>query len=211
MNQATNRLDRKQRLERVAEFRLRQFPVRAIAIELKVSHTTIVKDLKIIEQQWLEASADVIGRAKGREVARLELTIREAWEAWERSKQPHVKIVDRKDRPEVGPNSSTKTAPDLASESEPLEVSQELVLISSTSTTTHTAGDPRFLDLVITASSQIAQILGLNSAAELKITIERYIAQAAAELGVSETLIQKEIDDVAADAYQKAWGPEALR
>jgi transcriptional antiterminator len=191
MTQQTNRLDRAHRLERVAELRLRQQPVRAIANQLNVSHTTIVKDLKVIEQAWLEASADVIGRAKGREVARLELTIREAWEAWERSKRTQMKIVDRKDRD--------------------TEKAGKLLITSTTRTSTKSAGDPRFLDLVITASSQIAQILGLNSAAELKITIERYIAQAAAELGVSESIIQREIDDVAADAYQKAWGTEALR
>ena len=190
------RLKTAERREEVADLRLRGLTVREIAARCGVSHTTVIRDIREVEQVWIARAADVLGLAKGREVSRLELVIREAWDAWERSKQPEKKIVERKARRR---NQSSAVRDQAGAD--------DLVVTSRITTVSQRAGASRFLSVIVTASAQIAQILGLNSAAELNITVQRYITSAAAELGVTPSELQEEINGIMETAWAQSWSP----
>lgn len=49
-------------------------------------------DLQAIRNMWLQSTMMDFNAAKAKELARLDETEREAWEAWERSKEKHVRI-----------------------------------------------------------------------------------------------------------------------
>lgn len=163
------------RLEEVARLRLRGSSERGIAAELGISQPQVHRDLKLIESRWIEDSAELIGKAKGRELARLELVIAEAWEAWDKSKEPHVRTVE-----EAG--QVTKT------------------------TTTFTAGNVRCLEVIVTAIAGMCRILGVGTTTELSVTVRRYVETSARELGISAEQLQREIDEVAASAWD-SWSP----
>jgi hypothetical protein len=59
---------------------------------VRISPGAIGSDLKAIRQSWLQSTLVDFNAAKAKELARLDEAEREAWDAWERSKEKHVRI-----------------------------------------------------------------------------------------------------------------------
>src|SRR5258708_16828256 len=59
-----------------------------IARHLNVTQMTISRDLAKVEAEWREASIIEFERSRLRELQKLELIEREAWDAWQRSQNP---------------------------------------------------------------------------------------------------------------------------
>lgn len=57
-----------------------------------LSPTTIHLDLQAIRNSWLQSSLMDFNAMKAKELARLDEAEREAWDAWERSKDKHIRI-----------------------------------------------------------------------------------------------------------------------
>lgn len=77
-----------QRRQSVASLFLRGWTQSAIAHELKVSQPTISGDLKAIRREWRDSRIRDFDEAVVVELKKLEVVEREAWAAWERSRQP---------------------------------------------------------------------------------------------------------------------------
>ena len=83
------------------------------------------------------------------EVARLKLVIREAWEAWEKSKEDY----HGKTQTQVGlPNENPATG----------QVTMETVKAIMYDAEKRGLGDPRYLDIILKAETQICKLLGLD-------------------------------------------------
>ena len=76
------------RRARVAELYLRGIGQVEIAKREGVTQPQISQDLKLICQAWQRESIMAMGEIKAKELAKIDLLEREAWDAWERSKLP---------------------------------------------------------------------------------------------------------------------------
>lgn len=76
------------RRQKVAALYLRGRYQAEIAQELHVSQQQISKDLRTLQAAWLTAALCDFDARKAIELQRLDAIEREAWEAWERSKEP---------------------------------------------------------------------------------------------------------------------------
>jgi lambda repressor-like predicted transcriptional regulator len=78
------------RRDLIADLHLKGCSMAAIARRLGVSRRTVERDLDAIRNAWREARRDAVQEAVDRELARLDLLEREAWEGWQRSQQQGV-------------------------------------------------------------------------------------------------------------------------
>lgn len=74
-------------LARLSELNLKRWTQARMAQELGVSTRQIKRDLKIIRQRWQETQVANVGTRCAREIAKIDLVEREAWDAWDKSKQ----------------------------------------------------------------------------------------------------------------------------
>ena len=81
------------RRQQVAALHLKGWTQTAIAEYLNIGQPTVCKDLHAVEAEWLAASVHDTELARRKELLRLELVEREAWGAWERSKEPAQSAV----------------------------------------------------------------------------------------------------------------------
>jgi hypothetical protein len=70
----------------VASLYLQQRTMRQIAKQVGASHGTICNDVNALEAHWRELATEDIRSAKGRQLAKLRVIEREAWQQWEKSK-----------------------------------------------------------------------------------------------------------------------------
>lgn len=131
-----------QRRQIVAERYLRGQTQWTIAQSLEVDQGQISRDIKWLQEQWLEQALEDTEKRLAREIKKLDTLEREAWEAWQRSQQP----ATRKRR---------KTQQD--SEDEDGEG-----LVEEVEDTIYRDGDPRFLELVAKAIDRRLDILGIK-------------------------------------------------
>jgi len=89
--------ERERDLVFIEEQYVRGKSIRTIAGELSaqrpysVTHTTIKRDINTILSRWRETIAGEIALLKAGEIAKINAREIEAWEAWEKSKQPDEK------------------------------------------------------------------------------------------------------------------------
>ena len=96
------------RLEIVSQLYLRGYSVRKIRAEvmrrldLKTYSTqTVHADIKLLLQEWHESRLENVNDALQLELTRIDETVCELWEQWEKSKQDYTKTVrKRKGKPE---------------------------------------------------------------------------------------------------------------
>jgi hypothetical protein len=125
------------RRRQVADLYLKGWTQMDIARHLSVSQMTVSRDLEKVESEWRAASIVEFGKARDRELQKLELIEREAWRAWQRSQDPvsAAVITDGKSGPQ------------------------------SRKSLKHQYGDPRFLDQVNKCIAQRCVLMGLQPAA----------------------------------------------
>jgi hypothetical protein len=131
-----------QRRQRVAELYLQGWQQEAIAAELAIRQPMVSEDLAKIRQAWRESAIRDFDAARDLELARLDRIEREAWAAWERSKQPSQSAT-------VNGEAGSQTAK---------------------RTVKHQNGDPRFLDIALRCNEARRQILGIDSPLKLAET-----------------------------------------
>lgn len=91
------------RLEIVSQLYLRGNSVRKIRDEVMrrlnlatYSTQTVHADIKLLLQEWHESRLDNVNDALQLELTRIDETIRELWEQWEKSKQDYVKTTRKR-------------------------------------------------------------------------------------------------------------------
>lgn len=78
------------RRQKIADLLVKNCAIAEIARKLELAESTVYKDAKVIEKQWLESVSIEFSERLAREAAKLDRMEAEAWEAWERSKSPEV-------------------------------------------------------------------------------------------------------------------------
>lgn len=144
----------------VAERYLRGDFQSAIAKALRVNQGTISRDLEALRQQWRESALQDFDARKAQELAKLDETERAAWQGWERSLRDAEKTVTRNN------DDGTET----------------------TTTIEGQAGDPRFLNVVVSCVERRAELLDLNPA---KKTILQDVSALSGPLNVTIELHTK--------------------
>lgn len=134
------KLEIEKRRLKVAELALKGCRQLEIAERLGVTQATVSLDLKHLRDEWRQGARDDIAAEVARQLEKLSLLEREAWDAWERSKQPaHSTVVYR------------------GGENEPSKMRQTLK---------HQTGDVRYLDQVQKCLAATRALLGLSPARE---------------------------------------------
>jgi predicted transcriptional regulator len=115
-----------------------------IAEHLGLSQQTISNDLKACHARWQAETLTDIGELKGREIAKIDLLEREAWDAWVRSCADAETMVQKEKR-------SAGAAKDR-------QPAREM-----TKTTKGQVGDPRFLATVQWCINRRCEIYGVDA------------------------------------------------
>ncbi|HXT58785.1 MAG TPA: ECF-type sigma factor [Pirellulales bacterium] len=125
-----------QRRRQVAELTLKGHRQSEIAAQLEVTQSTVSKDLQQVRAAWREAGVRDFEAAVSEQLETLALIQREAWLAWERSKQPaHTAVIQ-------GADDEQRTRQTLK----------------------HRYGDPRLLQQVQRCLDRSRHLLGLDAA-----------------------------------------------
>ena len=97
------RQEREARLEIVASLYKRGHSVRKIRSEVmrrlnldSYSLSTVQNDIKLLLKEWRESRLDDMDDALQLELTRIDDTVRELWEQWEKSKEDYVKTHHRR-------------------------------------------------------------------------------------------------------------------
>ncbi len=141
----------------VADLYVRGHKQQEIADQLGVTQPIVSKDLAAIQAEWQRLRVADMDQLKRLELERIDRREREAWDAWERSKQPTVteKLATAEDSVGSAAADGTQEKPGAAK----LETTKRVER-----TTVSSAGNPRFLEIVEGCVQQRCKILGLFAA-----------------------------------------------
>jgi hypothetical protein len=165
------------RRDLIAELHLKGCPIAAIARRLSVSRRTVERDLEAVRAAWRTARRDAVEEAGDRELARLDLLEREAWDGWQRSQQQNVseKLSKAEDeKPARGAAHSSAAGAVSAAAKKRAE---------RTTRTQH--GDPRYLLLIMKCIEHRLRLLAG--------------APPIADLPVSGELLRRVLDEIDSD------------
>jgi hypothetical protein len=129
------------RRQKAGEMYLRGRTQNEIALELRVGQPCISKDLAFLRKEWLQSALMDFNEAKSRELARIDVLEREAWEVYEKSKEEKIKRL-----------AETRTGGKYGDMSRTQKIAEE------------THGDPRWLDKVQWCIEQRLRIFGIYDA-----------------------------------------------
>lgn len=115
-----------------------------------LSSVQICYDMKKILIEWKREQMDSVDKYVAKELKKLDLMELEVWEAWEKSKDD--KRTERRRRI-YGDGGDTGVANEITTET--------------------TAGDPRFMELLLRIQQRRAALLGFDAPVQLKITGEK--------------------------------------
>ena len=131
---------------RVAEMYLRGSLQADIAAELGIDQSTVSRDLKSLQCEWLASALVDINEAKSRELARVDELERTYWAAWERSQEPIEVTSKRATQNEAGKRFDVNTQ------------------------SRGQVGDPRFLAGVGWCIERRCRVLGLDAPTRQELT-----------------------------------------
>lgn len=127
----------------ITDMYLRGIPQMQIAGKLTVSQQQVSRDLQVIQRRWRESVIIDFNEAKQKELSRIDILEREAWDAFERSRTER---------------SRTKTGKKTGIDGDSTEAHLERE---------NRDGDPRFMDIILKCIAQRSAILGINAAVRL--------------------------------------------
>ena len=123
------KIEIEQRQRQVAELTLKGLTQAEIAGRLSVTQPTVSNDLKAIRAAWRQASLRDFDASYSEQLEMLRLIQREAWAAWERSKEPaHTAVIDGADAGE--PSKTRQTIKRQAGDYRFLEQLQKSLAVS---------------------------------------------------------------------------------
>lgn len=148
------RIEIQQRLNIIAPLYRKGWTEREITAEIRKrldrpSYNQAHADIQRLLKEWREERLEDTEEKITSEVARLKLVIREAWSAWERSKEnSRQKSSTQYGIPRTNEQGQTLSMATIKAVMHDAEV--------------RGIGDPRYLDIVLKAEQQICKLLGLD-------------------------------------------------
>ena len=148
------RVDIEQRLQIIAPLYRQGWTEREITAEVRKrldrpTYSQAHVDIQRLLKEWREERLTDTDEKITCEVARLRYVIREAWAAWEKSKQDyHDKSTTQQGLPSENPANG--------------QVTMETVKAIMYDAEKRGFGDPRYLDIILKAETQICKLLGLD-------------------------------------------------
>lgn len=148
------RIDIENRLQIIAPLYRRGWTEREITAEVRKrldrpKYNQAHCDIQRLLKEWREERLTDTDAKITSEVAKLKLVIREAWDAWEKSKEDY----HGKTQKQVGlPSENPATG----------QVTMETVKAIMYDAEKRGFGEPRYLDIIIKAETQICKLLGLD-------------------------------------------------
>jgi len=139
--QTTRTLTAEERRVKVAELYLQNHRYFEICEKLAVSYETVKKDVEIIRNEWLEKRNDKYDAWMMREIEKIDLVEKQAWEEWHRSKL----------------DAETRITEAEADDEEMGKLSPKKATVKKQGQT----ADPRYMDIILKCSDQRAKLLGL--------------------------------------------------
>jgi len=112
-----------------------------IATELDINQSTVSRDLKALQKQWLASALIDFDEAKARELAKIDRLEREYWEAWQ---------------------NSCEDAETVKQKGKPGEETGQVTTSTVERTVKGQAGDPRFLVGVQWCIERRCKVLGID-------------------------------------------------
>lgn len=171
---------------------LKGYDVRSIAEEINkirpytISHTSVFKDLKQVEDDWHETQLNSMGRIKAHLGAKLNRVMVEAWEGWEKSKLQRVRELKELRVRKIDatfPNKPKKRAQPIPEKEEKATVMRE-----------NQSGDPRFLAIIRDVVKDLRDMYGVDApkALEFDGRIDDAPADAAVPMAATSPLTEHE-------------------
>lgn len=153
------KVDIQQRLQIIAPLYRKGWTEREITEEVrkrldmpKYAYSTAHTDIQRLLKEWQEERLTDTDAKITSEVARLKLVIREAWEAWEKSKEDyHEKTKSQQGLPKV--------------DEQGVQIGIDTIKAMMYDAEKRGLGDPRYLDIILKAETQICKLLGLDKVA----------------------------------------------
>lgn len=149
------------RMDIIAQLYKRGYSYRQMQEEVKArldlsgySLRTVYKDVQALLAEWRETRIENLDQALQLELERINDIIREAWEAWEKSKQDGDKT--RTKQTGVVPQGGNGTGDEQSGEIQTVKVER-------TSEEQTNCGDPRYLEIVHKNLMERRKLLGLYS------------------------------------------------
>jgi predicted transcriptional regulator len=139
--------------EHVATLYLKGWSQSEIANYLEVSQPLISKELKAIKAKWHSEQLEQYEFYIAQELDRLRLIEKEAWEAWERSKQTKEQTLSEKLR------SASPDDLDLETGAAKLKIQRRTI---------DQVGDPKFLEQLLKVHQARAKLLNLGDTSTAK-------------------------------------------
>lgn len=173
------------RLPIIAEMYKRGYSYREIRSEVMArldlqsySLQTLHKDVNKLLEEWRETRIENIDLSLQLELQRIDDLIKEAWEAWEKSKQDSPKV---RERLIATPNADQKESKQAA----PSRVEKTTEEVNS-------CGDPRYLDIIHKLLQERRKLLGLYKPEknDIKLDVKKIFADK------TDEELQKEIDEL---------------
>jgi hypothetical protein len=149
-----NQAQRANHREKIAELRLKSVPVSQIAKQLRISDSTVNRELAILSRQWKAQAQATMDTVKERELQRLELIERKAWAEYERSREDYFKHTEEDIELKGGDGEDGKSVPATKHKKE----------------TGGRLGDPKYLQIALNASEARRKLLGLDAPSKVAAT-----------------------------------------
>lgn len=130
----------------ISDMYLRGYTQVEIAERIKRDQSTVSRDIKALQKQWLQDSMVDFNEARAKELAKIDALEMEYWKAWQASQQDAETIVEEASELKDGTRAKVSTK------------------------TVGQTGDPRYLQGVQWCIDKRAEILGLDAPERFDIT-----------------------------------------
>jgi hypothetical protein len=160
-----SRIEREQDRDECMRLLLKGWTFTQIAQFQERSRQLVAHDIKTVEERWKQSAVINFSEARQRQLARLEVLEKTAWEAWERSCQPRSSTRDRRRHLPTMDLRALEDASEALASADGLDDDDSgpagRVETEHTTRTEQRDGDPRFLERIAWCIQERSKLLGL--------------------------------------------------
>jgi hypothetical protein len=172
------------RLEIVAQLYKRGYSIRAIRAEVMrrldlatYSTQTVHKDVQTLLKEWRESRLEDIDDALQLELTRIDDTVQELWEQWEKSKEDYTRTQrKRKGAPARSGNQDNNSSDSGIRTFSVEEKTQQVIML----------GNPAYIAEIRQQLAERRKLLGLYAAEKRNITEEVTVHRSPCDMSVEE-------------------------
>lgn len=172
------------RLEIVAQLYKRGYSIRAIRAEVMrrldlatYSTQTVHKDVQTLLKEWRESRLEDIDDALQLELTRIDDTVQELWEQWEKSKEDYTRMQrKRKGAPARSGNQDNNSSDSGIRTFSVEEKTQQVIML----------GNPAYIAEIRQQLAERRKLLGLYAAEKRNITEEVTVHRSPCDMSVDE-------------------------